>query len=1244
MRADVDSALSKKIRSSFTQSEEFIKAGLTQCASDKRVIAALHSSDPTLQRETFRVLRETGDRTGCSIELRDTTGALTAYSGRPVPGTDSLWKDGGTVFAAQDGPFTVICTGTPVISPQGVRTGTLRASAPLTACIPLNDRFFKDGGIVDRIERELGIELNLDAGPAHALRNDGRYMTIPVIQGGPHTAYVHVQHVTPEAHAQALGGMFDTVMRVLVLMLLIVVSIPAARLYGRSSKHGVYVAAVVLHVWMLRVAVYLSGVERLLPLDDMLNPVYFASPFAWGLVGSPFSLFLTLAALFASLAAIHRHQLRPEVRITMSRIGAAICTTSISIVLPLMIRGFVAAVRSFVSDSSCNYDDVGSVIAQPVLMLMLANTALLAASFTVAIIVFSEYTRVVARTLRARNFFIVSLASLLPTFIVFFAVTDEFLIPWWMYVSAGLVAFVFVLMKGQHIEMRLGSGTGFTVAWVFASIACGMLLSSFMSERRRSDIESMADELARPVDGWSRVLVEQTVTEASLFAAGQPELPQPGAEDVETAFQLWSQTALAAQPNNSAIWISDTAGAILSQFSVGIDPDVREAVQSGQTSGQDSVMEWRFGAARYYSDVRTAESAAGRGIAIHVLLAAIDPLQTGRSTVDIIRNTPQRLSYAPEDQFSVRRLLLRTADSALVLSTGPRMVGSARDLASPAAPDRRGWMSLDLGAGPRDNYVVATGEDGVLLAVAAGESDLLMSSYRICRLGIVFLLTGILLFILTRGHQRKLRAMFPLRFSVRLQLAFLTVSALPVLALWFSARAFLESNAENDLNAQLEERVEVMRHVLSAELADSTRHHSGAARLNDADCHRISAAAGIPLNLYNGTSLVATSIPEFYHTGLLNTRLNAKAYFRLHVLGEDFTTAHERVGAFTYAVGYGVLRDPAGSPAMVFAVPTLFEQSRIEASSIRAFAAIFLFLIVLLAAVVAAGKFLTRQISRPMTRLLNGTRAVAAGDLSISIDESGAPDIGEVVRGFNAMTGQLRNQRTELANYERELAWRDMARQVAHEIRNPLTPLRLAVQHLRRAYFDRREDFDDQMTRMTGMMIDRIDALANISDEFATLARMPHREPVDVDVKALMDECLALFRQHETIQFTLQTGSVVPHVSADRDELSRVFINLLRNAVLAVGDHGHIDISMTSDDSVLEIKVADSGPGIEPGILPRIFEPSFSTRTGGMGLGLAISRRVIDDLGGSITAISEPGEGAVFIVRLPVLDSGDKPA
>jgi nitrogen fixation/metabolism regulation signal transduction histidine kinase len=214
-----------------------------------------------------------------------------------------------------------------------------------------------------------------------------------------------------------------------------------------------------------------------------------------------------------------------------------------------------------------------------------------------------------------------------------------------------------------------------------------------------------------------------------------------------------------------------------------------------------------------------------------------------------------------------------------------------------------------------------------------------------------------------------------------------------------------------------------------------------------------------------------------------------------------------------------------------------------------------------------------------------------------------------------------------------------MAKQVAHEIKNPLTPMKLSVQYLQKAWDEKTPDWDKRLKRFTQTIIEHIDTLSAIASEFSDFAKMPQKKATKIDISESIRSSLDLFSDIENIRFTYTAKPNAPHyIFADKTQIIRVFNNLIQNSVQAIGqeDDGIIDISLEARENKYIIRVRDNGPGIPEETIDKIFSPSFTTKTSGMGLGLALVRSIILEAGGEVTFESSAEKGTSFIITLPV--------
>jgi len=227
---------------------------------------------------------------------------------------------------------------------------------------------------------------------------------------------------------------------------------------------------------------------------------------------------------------------------------------------------------------------------------------------------------------------------------------------------------------------------------------------------------------------------------------------------------------------------------------------------------------------------------------------------------------------------------------------------------------------------------------------------------------------------------------------------------------------------------------------------------------------------------------------------------------------------------------------------------------------------------------------------------------------------------------------------TQMMRAQRMAAWREVARRIAHEIKNPLTPIQLSAQRLRKRYLARFSDDEKVFDECTEMIIKSVDELKNLVNEFSKFARMPAIQPEPNDLNGLIRESLTLYQEaHRGVRFDVSFDAGMPLLMIDRNQIKRVLINILENAVAAMAEHGTVALSTHFDDvlKMATVSIADDGPGITPEDKQRLFEPYFSTKKGGTGLGLAIVSSIVNDHGGFVRIRDNMPHGAVFVIELP---------
>lgn len=486
-------------------------------------------------------------------------------------------------------------------------------------------------------------------------------------------------------------------------------------------------------------------------------------------------------------------------------------------------------------------------------------------------------------------------------------------------------------------------------------------------------------------------------------------------------------------------------------------------------------------------------------------------------------------------------------------------------------------------------------------------------------------------------------------FTHRVLASFLILSAIPLIFLSNyqknSASRGRRSSFEEHLNRMTRIALKTLQgRIQNAALLETKNPHQALTLksfLNSEFCREFNSMTGYGLNLFYQGHLIASNRPEYFEMQFFPSRMNPVAYTQLILKQNESFITEEFLGTASYTVGYRLISE--GDFVGALSVPLISGNDDFARSQIALYWRLVYIYLGLLLILTLLSTFLTKHLTQPIQLLLQGTRKLSEGDFNYRIPHQLKGEFGELIGSFNQMTRALKESQEKLVIAEKNAAWREMAKQIAHEIKNPLTPMKLSAQHIYYAYQDKAEDFNSILEKGISAIIRQIDALGKIATEFSNFAKFPTRRFEAIDPLQIVHECEQLYRQTENVQITLQIAPSLPKIIADADELKRVFINLIRNAIQAMPKGGEIRIGakeiVREGLDYVEFRIKDTGPGIPPEYLSRLFEPNFSTKTDGTGLGLAICKKAIEAYRGGIEVNSPPKEGAEFIFWLPARPS-----
>jgi len=395
------------------------------------------------------------------------------------------------------------------------------------------------------------------------------------------------------------------------------------------------------------------------------------------------------------------------------------------------------------------------------------------------------------------------------------------------------------------------------------------------------------------------------------------------------------------------------------------------------------------------------------------------------------------------------------------------------------------------------------------------------------------------------------------------------------------------------------------------------------------------------INIYDTLGfLVGSSRPEIFERKLQGKTMNPSAWYEMNYLNNQKLIHHEEIGNMTFLSAYVPLSNQNGKVIGYLNLPYFTRQAEFVAELYSIIVAIINIYALITLFAIAIAVIISTQISKPLELIREKIRKVDISGHNEPIKYNKDDELGQLVKEYNRMVLELADSADKLARSQRESAWREMAKQIAHEIKNPLTPMKLSIQHLVKAKREGVDDWDSMFQKFSSSLIEQINTLSNIATEFSNFAKMPVSSMVEVDINSVIDEVLTLFSGYNNTRFSYFNSYKEPIiVKGDREQLFRVFVNLSKNSVQSIDKlrKGEVTITISCSEKTVIVTIADNGRGIPEELQGRIFSPNFTTKSGGMGLGLAIVKGIVENTGGRIWFETEINTGTKFFVELPLL-------
>lgn len=393
------------------------------------------------------------------------------------------------------------------------------------------------------------------------------------------------------------------------------------------------------------------------------------------------------------------------------------------------------------------------------------------------------------------------------------------------------------------------------------------------------------------------------------------------------------------------------------------------------------------------------------------------------------------------------------------------------------------------------------------------------------------------------------------------------------------------------------------------------------------------------INLYDLEGrLLGSSRPKIFQSGLLSNRMNPDAFNQMNLKNRSEFIHNERIGKLNYLSGYVPFINENGKILAYMNLQYFAQQSELETQISKFMIAIINVFIILFAFSIIVAILISNWLTKPLKLVSNSLKTIKFGKSNEPIDYKGENEIGILVREYNLRVKELEDYANQLAKSERESAWREMAKQVAHEIKNPLTPMKLGIQHMNRLIEENDPNVRTKINKLNKSLIEQIEALTRIANEFSNFAKMPKAKDAEIDLIEILQASMHVFDEYEDVEIKLEANGIetAPYF-ADKELIIRIFNNLLKNGIQAkkrdLDCKIVIEVKDTRENYLITFE--DNGIGIPEEQKSKIFVPNFTTKSKGTGLGLAMVKNIIENYRGKITFTSEEGKGTIFYVFLP---------
>ena len=1172
---------------------------------------------------------------GFSIQLYDSTGLLFAWNSEQVFNKSDIRLFGSSLGQTFFGGHKLLNFLSTVDTVRLNKTlFYLTSSLLVEKNYSLNAGEEENYSVKDSLSDVVGTALEIRYSPYAQRSKDVRKHSYQILNNYKNKIGVAVfDKPSLETELDNYGKLFGQIQNVLLLIIVLVLGFYITPEISRIRKTAVRFVIIAAFILLIRALLFLLGIPSSFIHNALTDSSNFSSVFAFGIVRSPLELTFSIISILIILLIGYRYTTQNDGKQLrrMGTWGELVCALLVSLPIYMLgLRGLGASIRSVIFDSSIHYFKVFSLVPDPPAFLMDLNILLLSLGtliFSIIVILqLFRFSPLTGDKKRKGLFYLMFFLFQIAGELLDLAQSEPQGTP---LIRATFIALSFVF--SYILIFGKGHRTVFFVYYAFASSVISVaLLGYYNSEIERESLKTTARELTRTNENVVEFMIYQIVDQASQ-SEDVIESMGDGNDLSPLAFRIWMGSLFYREGVRSALKFYDAGKKYIGGFQTTNDFSKNPGAQILTEPSDSLKIERKAG---LYGDeitfTGTAAVKSGKEVIGYIFVSAI------------YDEDYFNFSYLPKFLISGKTGISSALDlgeleifdfhdNELVRSFGGTVLSYSekqRILDSDFSVNNEAWIKMSIS--DENHLVYALKIESPLktkiLAVALGEKQYAWSLSNFFKIFFIHTILIFLAIVIYFVFRFKKDVVFFSSYRSRLIGAFLVVSIVPLVVIALYFRNLTEEKNSDLMDKRLDE--------LTGQVTAYLNYYTNASNINlNIIFDKALNDLGINFSVYNEEKLIYTPQQNFVDTGLLPSTMDVNIY-RSFFLGKNQKLFIQETfdGSTVNSVysKFGINGDE-----YVIGINNLFNKISFPISDVEL--NFFLFgifsLTILLLIVLSA--LLAGQISSPIRKLTRATKSVGIGDYTIKIDSKERGEIGELVEGFNQMVAKIRQSQSDIALLEREAAWKEMARQVAHEIKNPLTPMKLSIQQLIAAYRDKSAKFDAIFEKVTATIAAQIEILKNIASEFSNFARMPRINIKRFDLSKAIDEVITLFAD-ERRPIRLHNTSGAVQVKADEEQLKRMIINLFRNAIQAGAEI--IDVDIIVKEGNCEIRVSDNGSGIDSGNIERVFDENFTTKEQGMGLGLSMAKRYVESIEGNISVEKSTTDGTTILIKIPVAD------